>query len=71
MYAIKIINCIYTGFCGYSMIELIKILLHLKINNLGNRKDYIYISGLTSIFLYGTIVGASNILSEFRKLSIA
>ena len=71
MLAIKILNCIYTGFCGYSTIELIKVLLHLKINKLGNRKEYIYISGITSIFLYGTIVGTSNILYEFRRLSTA
>lgn len=71
MIALKILNFFYTGFCGYSTIELIKVLLHLKINNIGNRKDYVYISGLTSIFLYGTIVGTSNILYECRKLSIA
>lgn len=71
MISINIINGIYTGFCGYSTIELIKILLHLKINNLGNRKDYLYISGFTSVFLYGTIIGISNIFREYRKLSIA
>jgi hypothetical protein len=71
MFALKVfLNFFYSGLFGYSSIELIKILVNLKINKTGERKDYIYISGVTSFLLFGTIKCASNILCECRKLSI-
>lgn len=66
-----VIKVVIAGLCGYSSIELIKILLSMKINKLGNCKDYLYISGITSVLLYGTIKSCSNISDEYRKLSIS